>query len=422
MQRVPVSKTQANQRAGRAGRTMSGVCWRLYSEETYNTFADQTVPEILRCDPSAAVLNLLTMNIRDLFAIEFLDAPNKLSIALALKELALLDAIDPHTLRVTPVGRAMSVTPLDPIYGRCLVEALTLDVVPELAAILALLSTEQLITTPNPRLLQMQQGGDGGGDDEEEDEAEHDPSALAELFILRHKTFRDDDSDHITLLNIYNQWLQRRGNDPTKLLNKERLYGWCIENFLSMRSLITAERVQQQLIDLMTEVESAVTGGKGEVVPSPETSLMRRKERVLRALCAGCFVNTAKLHISGSLKGGVPMGAVVKGWTSVKEGIVLKPHAQSVLTKFVPFYKPPYYEPFTFSQDEPPTWILYDQITAIGTNPGSSNVQGSMRVGSAIDYTWVNKLLPKIHQVNHTCACQMFPTKLLLRSRLLWMT
>lgn len=80
--------------------------------------AEFTVPEILRSDPSSAVLSLLAMNITDILSLRFIDSPNKLSIVLALKDLAMLGAIDPDTLQVTAIGRAMSQTPLDPIYGR----------------------------------------------------------------------------------------------------------------------------------------------------------------------------------------------------------------------------------------------------------------------------------------------------------------
>lgn len=129
------------------------------------------------------------------------------------------------------------------------------------------------------------------------------------------------------------------------------------------RSLLTAERIQQQLIDSMKDVEQALTEGRGEVALSPDVHSMRRKERVLRALCSGCFLNAGKLHISMSSKSKEPL---VKGWTSVREGIVLKPSAQSILTAFIPYFRPPKFEQETFSRDVPPTWIIYDQITAIG--------------------------------------------------------
>lgn len=45
---VPISRAEAWQRAGRAGRHQEGTCYRLYTEETFNTLAEAIVPEILR--------------------------------------------------------------------------------------------------------------------------------------------------------------------------------------------------------------------------------------------------------------------------------------------------------------------------------------------------------------------------------------
>jgi ATP-dependent RNA helicase DHX33 len=56
-----VSKSQACQRTGRAGREAPGVCYRLYTEDAYETFSKQTMPEILRCNIAGIVLELLAM-------------------------------------------------------------------------------------------------------------------------------------------------------------------------------------------------------------------------------------------------------------------------------------------------------------------------------------------------------------------------
>ena len=47
----PISKASAKQRAGRAGRTRPGKCFRLYTEKSFKgELQEQTYPEILRCD------------------------------------------------------------------------------------------------------------------------------------------------------------------------------------------------------------------------------------------------------------------------------------------------------------------------------------------------------------------------------------
>eukprot|EP01053_Blabericola_migrator_P004244 Blabericola_migrator_1__4243@NODE_22_length_22262_cov_139_742014_g19_i0_p1_GENE_NODE_22_length_22262_cov_139_742014_g19_i0NODE_22_length_22262_cov_139_742014_g19_i0_p1_ORF_typecomplete_len852_score163_63Flavi_DEAD/PF07652_14/0_4Flavi_DEAD/PF07652_14/7_6e13HA2/PF04408_23/2_6e13HA2/PF04408_23/4_2e03DEAD/PF00270_29/6_1e13Helicase_C/PF00271_31/1_7e10Helicase_C/PF00271_31/7_7e03AAA_19/PF13245_6/1_5e06AAA_19/PF13245_6/1_3e04AAA_22/PF13401_6/1_1e05AAA_22/PF13401_6/8_8e03AAA_30/PF13604_6/0_00083TniB/PF0 len=376
LNRVPVSKTQARQRAGRAGRTRDGTCWRLYSEETFAELDEHTIPEILRTDPSAAVLSLLAMNITDILSLEFIDTPNKLSVALALRELATLGAIDPDTLLVTDVGKAMSQTPLDPIYGRCFVASLHYDVVEEVAGILGLLSSEQVFTTPN--LSSFQVDGD------------QKPMTLYDFYATRLKGFRDSDSDHMTLLKLMFEWEKRRGY-ASKLMKKDELYDWCWDHSISMRALLTAEKIKKQLIDVMPDIEELV----GEV---PAAFLrvrmkMNRKERVLRALCEGLFLNCAKIHLVKSMH----VGLKVKGWTSVREGVVVRPAAQSVLSDYMETGGPLREKP---RRSDPPTWILYDQLVSLGQNAGSTATGGVVRVASAVDYQWVKDLLPRLYKIS----------------------
>jgi HrpA-like RNA helicase len=61
---VPVSKAQARQRAGRAGREAPGTCYRLYPEPTFFKLEESTVPEILRCNLSNIVLQLLALGVK----------------------------------------------------------------------------------------------------------------------------------------------------------------------------------------------------------------------------------------------------------------------------------------------------------------------------------------------------------------------
>jgi pre-mRNA-splicing factor ATP-dependent RNA helicase DHX15/PRP43 len=61
----PISKASAKQRAGRAGRTRPGKCFRLYTEKDFTTeLAEQTHPEILRSNLSNIVLELMKLGIR----------------------------------------------------------------------------------------------------------------------------------------------------------------------------------------------------------------------------------------------------------------------------------------------------------------------------------------------------------------------
>ena len=63
----PISKASSNQRAGRAGRTRPGKCFRLYTEKSFHKdLQEQTYPEILRSNLSTVVLTLKKLGIDDL--------------------------------------------------------------------------------------------------------------------------------------------------------------------------------------------------------------------------------------------------------------------------------------------------------------------------------------------------------------------
>ncbi|KAG9328770.1 hypothetical protein JZ751_010758 [Albula glossodonta] len=71
-----VSKAQAWQRAGRAGREDSGFCYRLYTEEEFDNFANMTLPEIQRCNLSSVMLQLLALRIPDVLNFDFMSKPS----------------------------------------------------------------------------------------------------------------------------------------------------------------------------------------------------------------------------------------------------------------------------------------------------------------------------------------------------------
>ena len=76
----PISRASAQQRAGRAGRTKPGKCFRLYTEKSFlEDMIEQTYPEILRCNLGSVVLQLKKLGIDDLVHFDFMDPPGTLS-------------------------------------------------------------------------------------------------------------------------------------------------------------------------------------------------------------------------------------------------------------------------------------------------------------------------------------------------------
>ncbi|GIY82147.1 ATP-dependent RNA helicase DHX8 [Caerostris extrusa] len=102
---IPISQAQAKQRAGRAGRTGPGKCYRLYTERSYrDEMLTTPVPEIQRTNLAHTVLQLKAMGINDLLSFDFMDAPPPESVIAALEQLHSLSALDDEGL-LTRLGK-----------------------------------------------------------------------------------------------------------------------------------------------------------------------------------------------------------------------------------------------------------------------------------------------------------------------------
>merc|ERR1740138_962393 len=136
----PISKASAHQRAGRAGRTRPGKCFRLYTEKAFKKeLMEQTYPEILRSNLGSVVLMLKKLGIEDLVHFDFMDPPAPETLMRALELLNYLGALDDDG-NLTTVGRVMAEYPLDPQLAKMLVTSCEFKCSNEVLSIVAMLS------------------------------------------------------------------------------------------------------------------------------------------------------------------------------------------------------------------------------------------------------------------------------------------
>ncbi len=119
---VRVSKAAADQRAGRAGRTGPGVCYRLWSRHVQQGLVEHLAPEIAEADLAPLALQLAHWGVADAEALTWLDPPPRPALARARALLADLDALD-HQGRITALGRQMAALPLHPRLAHMLLAA-----------------------------------------------------------------------------------------------------------------------------------------------------------------------------------------------------------------------------------------------------------------------------------------------------------
>lgn len=136
---VRSSKASAVQRAGRAGRTAPGVCFRLYSEHTFSAMTRHTPPEILTADLAPLLLELAAWGCPDLHRLAWLDMPPDAAIAAASELLQMLGAMD-RAGKITALGQEMVRYPLHPRLARLLIEGKVRGTVALACRVAALLS------------------------------------------------------------------------------------------------------------------------------------------------------------------------------------------------------------------------------------------------------------------------------------------
>ncbi|RAL39995.1 hypothetical protein DM860_008135 [Cuscuta australis] len=249
---VQISKVQANQRAGRAGRTRPGRCYRLYSSIIYqDDFLDATVPEIQRSSLAGAVLYLKSLDLPDLDILnfDFLDPPSVESLEDALRQLYLIDAIDENGA-ITCLGRTMAELPLEPSLSRTLIEANDLGCLSQALTVAAMLSAETTLLHGSRNAIEKKR--------------KQTPSNLPDGCGW---------GDHFQLLQIYELWDQ---NDYST--------EWCNENNLQVRGMMFVKNVRKQLTQIMQKITKESLVGQ---TSRRHKETQRDYKNLRKALCAG---------------------------------------------------------------------------------------------------------------------------------------
>ncbi len=240
----PISVASARQRAGRAGRTGPGKCYRLYTEAAYATeMMASSIPEIQRTNLGNVVLQLKAMGINDLLGFDFMDPPPVQTLVGAMESLFSQGALDEEGL-LTRLGRKMAEFPLEPSLSKMLIVSHELGCTDEILSIVAMISVENPFYRPKEKAAQAD---------------------------MKKAKFNHAEGDHLTLLNIYEGWKASKFSNP-----------WCFENFLQARAMRRAQDVRKQLVTILDRYKmDIVSAGKNT-------------NKIRKCIVAGFFTNAAK--------------------------------------------------------------------------------------------------------------------------------
>jgi pre-mRNA-splicing factor ATP-dependent RNA helicase DHX38/PRP16 len=209
-----------------------------------NEMLATTVPEIQRTNLGNVVLLLKSLNVDDLLDFDFMDPPPRENILNSMYQLWVLGALG-NAGELTAMGGKMVEFPVDPPLAQMLLKAETLGCSNEILTVIAMLSVPPVWFRPKDR--------------------EEESDAAREKFFV-------PESDHLTLLNVYQQWK-----------NNGYRTEWCDKHFLQAKGLKKAREVRAQLLDIMKQQRVAVLSA------GSDWDVCRR------ALCGSYFHQAARL-------------------------------------------------------------------------------------------------------------------------------
>lgn len=273
---APISKASAAQRAGRAGRTSPGKCYRLWPFSAQEKLDAASAPELARTDITPYVLRLKALGIDNLASFEYLPPPPPSGMMVrSLEFLSALGALDDWG-RFTQMGERMAEIPVDPMMSKALLSSKDFMCTAEMLSIAAMLSISNPFVIP--------------------DEGRSKAGAQAEL---ERRKFTAEEGDALTLLNTYMAFINPRiGKQSAR---------WCGVHRINFKAMSRAVAIRSQLQRYMLRfgIDTSVSC-EGDI------------ERLVKCLVSGYFKNAARRDANGD-------------WRSVREDALLHVHPSSVL-------------------------------------------------------------------------------------------
>ena len=222
----PISKSNASQRAGRAGRTRNGVCYRLYSLEDFQNRSEFPEPEIKRSDLSDVVLRSIDLGIKNAEEFPFITPVAPSSIVSAYDTLITLGAIDKNR-NITQMGKFMMRFPLSVRHARIVAES----VYTYPGALKKVLIATSFISTRSPFV--------SVNEENEED------------IKKAQKKYRTAQGDFYAYLKIFEDW--------TSYYTAEEKKHYADKHYLDSESMNEIECIERQLEDILSESGIPIT-------------------------------------------------------------------------------------------------------------------------------------------------------------------
>lgn len=275
---IPISKTSAAQRTGRAGRTRSGKCFRLYTEGAFQSLPEESVPEIQRTNLAPFILQLKALGIDNVLRFNFFSPPPPEQMSRALELLYSLGALDDFAKLTRPLGLRMAELAVEPMMAKTLLSAPDFGCLGEMLTIAAMTSLGINVW--------IQHEGE------------------KKKFESTRRRFAVEEGDHLTLLNAFEAFIG--------IGRKESRF--CHENLLDFKAMTRAVSIRGQLKRYVERFGITVD----DRAAKPKSGAHSNGENIRRCLTAGYFAHAAKMQADGTFR-------------NVSGSIVLHAHPSSLM-------------------------------------------------------------------------------------------
>lgn len=273
---VPISKASATQRAGRAGRTKPGKCYRLYTEAAFSRLPDSTIPEIQRSNLAPIVLQLKALGIDNIAHFGFITAPPSYLVTRAFELLYSLGAVDDYAKLTKPLGTRMAELSIEPMMAKVLLSAPSFGCLSEILSIAAMTSLQGSVWF-------------------------HHDGEIKAMQASRRK-FAVEEGDHLTLLNVYQAFVTKGRKDSK----------WCHENHLNHKSMLRAVSIRTQLKRYLERFGLSIDESLSSSGMQSGPGGREKAKQIQMCLTAGYFAHAARMQPDGtfrSVSGGLTMHA-----------------------------------------------------------------------------------------------------------------
>jgi ATP-dependent RNA helicase DDX35 len=279
-----ISKASATQRAGRAGRTKSGKCFRLYTEASYQSLEEASIPEIQRSNLAPVVLQLKALGIDNVVRFGFITPPPAELLTRALELLYSLGAIDDYAKLTKPLGVRMAELAVEPMMAKTLLSAPSFGCLSEILTIAAMTSLGGTVWF-------------------------HHEGDKKSMETSRRK-FAAEEGDHLTLLNAYQAFVTK-GRKESK---------FCRDNHLNFKSMTRAVSIRAQLKRYLERFGMNVDESLStNAIKQPlAVGGLDKGEQICRSLTTGFFAHAAKMQPDGTFR-------------NVAGGTILHAHPSSLM-------------------------------------------------------------------------------------------